>query len=78
MYASVDSNYKLILGIWYHSSKLSLYSETIAGYELHIHLREKTDVEILSERVDALEDSHGTQDEAIDDLGGAVSDLMEE
>ena len=51
--------------------------ETINGYELHIHLREKTDVEILTERMDALEDSQSTQDEAIDDLGIAVSEIME-
>lgn len=52
--------------------------ETVNSYELHIHLREKTDVEILTERVDALEDSQGTQDEAIDDLGYAVSELYEQ
>lgn len=51
--------------------------ETINGYELHIHLREKTDVEILTERMDALEESQETQDGAIDDLGMAVSELME-
>lgn len=51
--------------------------EPVSAYELHIHLREKTAVEVLTERVDALEDSQETQDEAIDDLGGAVSELME-
>ena len=51
--------------------------ETISQYELHIHLREKTDIEILSERMDALEESQEIQDGAIDDLGGAVSELME-
>jgi len=51
--------------------------ETISQYELHIHLREKTAVEVLTERVDALEESQATQDGAIDDLGGAVSELME-
>lgn len=51
--------------------------ETISQYELHIHLREKTAVEVLTERVDTLEESQETQDEAIDDLGGAVSELME-
>lgn len=53
-------------------------AETISGYELHIHLREKTDVEVLAERINALEDSQGTQDEAIDDLGYAVSELYEQ
>lgn len=51
--------------------------ETVSGYELHIHLREKTAVEVLTERVDALEESQTVQDGAIDDLGGAVSELME-
>lgn len=51
--------------------------ETVNGYELHIHLREKTAVEVLTERVDALEESQATQDGAIDDLGGTVSELME-
>lgn len=51
--------------------------ETVSSYELHIHLREKTAVEILTERVDALEESQAVQDGAIEDLGGAVSDLME-
>lgn len=51
--------------------------ETLTGYTLHIHLREKTAVEVLTERVDALEESQIVQDGAIDDLGGAVSDLME-
>jgi len=51
--------------------------ETVSSYEFHIHLREKTAVEILTERVDALEESQAIQDGAIDDLGGAVSELME-
>ena len=51
--------------------------ETVSSYELHIHLREKTAVEVLTERMDALEASQAIQDGAIDDLGGAVSELME-
>ena len=51
--------------------------ETVSSYEFHIHLREKTAVEVLTERVDALEESQNVQDGAIDDLGVAVSDLME-
>lgn len=51
--------------------------ETINSYDLRIHLREKTDVEKLTERMDALEESQVLQDGAIDDLGGAVSELME-
>jgi len=52
--------------------------ETVSAYELHIHLRAKTAVEILTERVEALEDSQETQDGAIDDLGEAVSELYGE
>lgn len=52
--------------------------ETISSYELHIHLREKSAVEVLTERVEALEESQETQDGAIDDLGEAVSILFEE
>lgn len=52
--------------------------QTVVGYELHIHLREKTDVEILADRFATLEDSQSTQDEAIDDLGYAVSELYEQ
>ena len=52
--------------------------ETITSYELHIHLREKSDVELLTDRIDALEESQETQDGAIDDLGEAVSILFEE
>lgn len=37
-------------------------------------LREKTELEL---RVDALEESQGTQDGAIEDIASAVSDLME-
>lgn len=51
---------------------------TVSAYELHIHLREKTAVEILTDRVDALEESQDVQDSAIDDLGEAVSELYEE
>ena len=39
-----------------------------------IRLREKTELEL---RVDALEESQATQDGAIEDLGLAVSDMME-
>lgn len=39
-----------------------------------IRLREKTDLEL---RVDALEESQATQDGAIEDLGLAVSDIVE-
>lgn len=52
--------------------------ETVSAYELHIHLREKTAVEILADRVEALEESQDVQDGAIDDLGEAVSELYEE
>ena len=52
--------------------------EEITAYELHIHLREKSAVEVLADRVDALEESQEVQDGAIEDLGEAVSGLYEE
>lgn len=42
------------------------------------HLREKTEVELLRERVDQLESGQKVQDGAISDLGEAVSGLAEE
>lgn len=42
------------------------------------YLREKTDVELLRERVEQLESEHEVQDGAITDLGAAVSGLAEE
>lgn len=41
------------------------------------NLREKTETELLRERVAALESGQKTQDEAIGDLGQAVSDIAE-
>lgn len=52
--------------------------ETVSAYELHIHLRVKTAVEILTDRVEALEESQDVQDGAIEDLGEAVSELYGE
>ena len=42
------------------------------------HLREKTDVELLREEVEALKEGQEVQDGAISDLGEAVSGLAEE
>lgn len=42
------------------------------------HLREKTEVELLKERVEQLENGQEVQDGAIADLGEAVSGLAEE
>ena len=42
------------------------------------HLREKTEVELLMERVEQLENGQEVQDGAISDLGAAVSGLAEE
>lgn len=42
------------------------------------HLREKTEVELLRERVEQLENSQEVQDGAIIDLGEAISGLTEE
>lgn len=42
------------------------------------HLREKTEVELLRERVEQLESGQEVQDGAISDLGAAVSGLAEE
>lgn len=67
-----------ILGEW---DDLVLQSaETVptgSGVEAHIRLREKTAAEILIHRVEALEASQEIQDEAIDDLGAAVSEIVE-
>lgn len=41
------------------------------------HLREKTEFELLRERVEQLENGQEVQDGAISDLGTAVSDLAE-
>lgn len=43
-----------------------------------LHLREKTEVELLRERVEQLESGQEVQDGAISDLGVAVSGLAEE
>lgn len=42
------------------------------------NLREKTEVELLKERIEQLESSQEVQDGAISDLGSAVSGLAEE
>ena len=42
------------------------------------HLREKTEVELLRERMEELESGQEVQDGAISDLGAAVSGLAEE
>lgn len=42
------------------------------------HLREKTEVELLRERIEQLESGQEVQDGAISDLGTAVSGLAEE
>ena len=42
------------------------------------HLREKTEVELLRERIEELESGQEVQDGAISDLGAAVSGLAEE
>lgn len=42
------------------------------------HLREKTDIELLRERIEQLESGQEVQDGAIADLGEAVSGLAEE
>lgn len=66
--------------------------EEVIKYEVHFHLREKTDIEKLNERIDALEghesyqntaianlqESQEVQDGAIEDLGTAVSEIVGE
>lgn len=42
------------------------------------HLREKTEIELLRERIEQLESGQEVQDGAISDLGAAVSGLAEE
>lgn len=63
--------------------KLVLTSETSMVQEdgavlTSFHLREKTEVELLRERVEQLENGQDVQDGAIADLGEAVSGLAEE
>lgn len=48
-----------------------------ATVQLMISLRSKTTEEILTERIAMLEEGQQTQDAAIDDLAGAVSDIAE-
>lgn len=42
---------------------------------VRMHFREKTDVEL---RLDALEESQGVQDGAIEDIGAVLSDMTED
>ena len=50
------------------------YKETVM---ITFSLREKTETELLRERVAALESGQKTQDAALEDLGQAVSDIAE-
>lgn len=64
-------------------SDLVLDSETSTVQEdgtilTSFHLHEKTEVELLKERIEALENGQEVQDDAISDLGEAVSGLAEE
>lgn len=67
-----------ILGEWDNLVLASAETvQTEEGVEAHIHLREETDVEKLTHRVEELETSQGIQDAAIDDLGAVVSEIVE-
>ena len=52
-------------------------SDYDGSVQITFSLRQKTETEILRERVAALEYGQQTQDEAIGDLGQAVSDIVE-
>lgn len=84
--------YNLILNNTDIINILDESGEQIVKYEVHFHLREKTDIEKLNERIDALEghesyqntaianlqESQEVQDGAIEDLGTAVSEIVGE
>lgn len=84
--------YNLILNNTDIINILDESGEEVVKYEVHFHLREKTDIEKLNERIDALEghesyqntaianlqESQEVQDGAIEDLGTAVSEIVGE
>ena len=84
--------YNLILNNTDIINILDESGEEVIKYEVHFHLREKTDIEKLNERIDALEghesyqntaianlqESQDVQDGAIEDLGMAVSEIVGE
>ena len=84
--------YNLILNNTDIINILDESGEEVVKYEVHFHLREKTDIEKLNERIDALEghesyqntaianlqESQDVQDGAIEDLGMAVSEIVGE
>lgn len=84
--------YNLILNNTDIINILDESSEEVVKYEVHFHLREKTDIEKLNERIDALEshesyqntaisdlqESQDVQDGAIEDIGLAISEIVGE
>jgi len=47
------------------------------GYALHIHCTEKSETDLLREEMELLKASQTIQDEAIEDLGEVVSEIVE-
>lgn len=84
--------YNLILNNTDIINILDESGEEVIKYEVHFHLREKTEIEKLNERIDALEDhetyqntaisdlqeSQDVQDGAIEDIGLAISEIVGE
>ena len=99
-YVEIRTDDNLTLGKYYNLilnntdiiNILDESGEEVIKYEVHFHLREKTDIEKLNERIDALEghesyqntaianlqESQDVQDGAIEDLGMAVSEIVGE
>lgn len=84
--------YNLVLANTNIINILDESGEEVIKYEVHFSLREKTDIEKLNERLDALEghesyqnsaiadlqESQEVQDGAIEDLGMVVSEIVGE
>lgn len=84
--------YNLILNNTDIINILDESGEAVIKYEVHFHLREKTDIEKLNERIDTLEgheadqstaiadlqESQDVQDGAIEDIGLAISEIVGE
>lgn len=60
----------------YKFSDLSVAPEE-NGYVLHVHCAEKSETDLLREEVVLLKTSQTVQDEAIEDLGEVVSEIVE-
>ena len=99
-YVEIRTDDDSILGKYYNlilndTDIINIFNESgeeVIKYEIHFHLRNKTDIEKLSERIDALEgheayqnvaianlqESQEVQDGAIEDIGLAISEIVGE